>query len=173
MDDFISNIELIDDSILITYYFTDKKIKIPYNDTNRLTTLNNINDSKDFIKYELRELFKLKRILPIINTVNIGFNILIYFLSNNILIDLITTLISLEMTYLFYLFNKYLKISIDNFNNLLESTFSKKLPKEEKYLYSQKVIDFLEYRKKKKKKEINLYYYDNKEDMGKVLKFKK
>lgn len=173
MDDFISNIELIDNSILITYYFTDKKIKIPYNDTNRLTALNNINDSKDFIKYELRELFKLKRVLSTINIVNIGFTILIFFLSNNILIDFITFLVSLEMTYLIYLFNKYLKINIDNFNNLLESTFSKKLPKEEKYLYSQKVIDFLEYKKKKKKKEINLYYYDNKEDMGKVLKFKK
>lgn len=173
MDDFISNIELIDNSILITYYFTDKKIKIPYNDTNRLTTLNNIKNSKDFIEYELRELFKLKRILFIINTVNIGFTTLIFFLSNNILIDFITTLISLEMTCLIYLFNKYLKTSIDNFNNLLESTFSKKLPKEEKYLYSQKVTDFLEYKKKKKKQEINLYYYDNKEDMGKVLEFKK
>ena len=70
-------------------------------------------------------------------------------------------------------YNNNLFELIDNFNNLLESTFSKKLPKEEKYLYSQKVIDFLEYKKKKKKKEINLYYYDNKEDMGKVLKFKK
>ena len=157
MNNFISNIELNNNYIIITYQ-DDTKKKITYNQINRLKVLKEIKEEENYLIKEKNYLKRLKIINSLFFTLNIFFNIFINFLINNTLIHIITIIFSLEFLILSQLINKYIKKNYYNLDQILHYLLINQLPKEDEFLFKQKCIDLSEY---KRLKDINQSYSDN------------
>ena len=160
MNNFITNVELKDKYIIITYQ-NDETRKIIYNELNRLETLQNIKLEKDKLIEEKKYLKHAKLITIIVNISQLTLYLLTNFLINNLVFTIISSFIALEMTFFNFLFYIYYKQELKSINNLLSSLETNQLPNENEYLKKRKIINIEEYLKLKKQINIyNQYDYD-------------
>lgn len=160
MNNFITNIELKDKYIIITYQNAEIR-KIIYNELNRLKTLQNIKLEKDKLLKE-KEYFKhAKLITLIVNISQLTLYLLTNFLINNITFTIISSFLALELTLFNYIFYIYHKQELNNINSLISSLETNLLPNENEYLKKRKIINIKEYLKLKEQINIyNQYDYD-------------
>ena len=160
MNNFITNIELKDKYIIITYQNTETR-KIIYNELNRLKTLKQIKLEKDKLIQEKKYLKYVKLITLIITVSKLTIYLLTNFLINNTVFTIISSFLALEITLSNYLFCIYCNKKLNSINKLLNILETNQLPDEEEYLKKRKIINIEEYLKLKKQINIyNQYDYD-------------
>ena len=160
MDNFITNIELKDKYIIITYRNAETR-KIIYNELNRLEILKLIKLEKDKLNEEKKYLKYVKLITLIITVSKLTLYLLTNFLINNVAFTIISSFLALELTLFNYIFYIYHKQELNSINNLLSSLETNQLPNENEYLKKRKIINIEEYLKLKKQINIyNQYDYD-------------
>ena len=160
MNNFITNVELKDKYIIITYQ-NDETRKIIYNELNRLETLQNIKLEKDKLIEEKKYLKHVKLITLIVTISKLTLYLLTNFLINNLVFTIISSFLSLEMTFFNYLFYIYYKRELNGINNLLNSLETNQLPNEKEFLEKRKIINIKEYLNLKNQINIyNQYDYD-------------
>ena len=160
MNNFITNIELKDKYIIITYQNTEIR-KILYNKLNRLEILKHIKLEKDELIKEKEYLKHAKLITIIVNISQLTLYLLTNFLINNLTFTIISSFLALEMTLINYLFYIYYKQELKGINRLLSSLETNQLPNENEYLKKRKIINIEEYLKLKEQINIyNQYDYD-------------
>lgn len=184
MNNFITNIELKDKYIIITYR-NDETRKIIYNELNRLEILRHIKLEKDKLLKE-KEYFKhAKLITVIVNISQLTLYLLTNFLINNLVFTIISSFLSLELTLFNYLLYSYHKKELNSIKTLLNSLVTNQLPNEKEFLEKRKIINVEEHLNLKEQMNIyNQYDYDYpgkiyKKDFkfqdntyGKILEFK-
>ncbi len=160
MNNFITNIELKDKYIIITYQNTEIR-KILYNKLNRFEILRHIKSEKNKLLKE-KEYFKHAKLITIIvNIAQLTLYLLTNFLINNLVFTIISSFLALEMTFFNYLFYIYYKKELNNINNLLSSLETNQLPNEKEFLEKRKIINIEEYLNLKNQINIyNQYDYD-------------
>lgn len=160
MNNFITNIELKDKYIIITYQNTEIR-KILYNKLNRLEILRHIKSEKNKLLKE-KEYFKhAKLITVIVNISQLTLYLLTNFLINNLVFTIISSFLALEITFFNYLFYIYYKRELNGINNLLNSLETNQLPNEKEFLEKRKIVNVEEYLKLKEQINIyNQYDYD-------------
>lgn len=184
MNNFITNIELKDKYIIITYR-NDETRKIIYNELNRLEILRHIKLEKNKLLEEKEYLKHAKLITVIVNISQLTLYLLTNFLINNLVFTIISSFLALEMTFFNYLFYIYYKRELNNINSLISSLETNLLPNENEYLKKRKIINIKEHLNLKEQMNIyNQYDYDYpgkiyKKDFkfqdntyGKILEFK-
>ena len=160
MNNFITNIELKDKYIIITYQ-NDETRKIIYNELNRLETLQNIKLEKDKLIEEKKYLKHAKLITIIVNIAQLTLYLLTNFLINNIAFTIISSFLALELTLFNYLLYSYHKKELNSIKTLLNSLVTNQLPNEKEFLEKRKIINIEEYLNLKNQINIyNQYDYD-------------
>ncbi|MGN1352515.1 MAG: hypothetical protein ACI4WF_00430, partial [Bacilli bacterium] len=101
MNNFITNIELKDKYIIITYQNAEIR-KILYNKLNRLEILRHIKSEKNKLLEEKEYLKHAKLITVIVNISQLTLYLLTNFLINNITFTIISSFLALEMTFFNY-----------------------------------------------------------------------
>ena len=109
-----------------------------------------------------KEYFKhAKLITVIVNISQLTLYLLTNFLINNLVFTIISSFLSLEMTFFNYLFYIYYKRELNGINNLLNSLETNQLPNEKEFLEKRKIINIKEYLNLKNQINIyNQYDYD-------------
>ena len=121
MKNYITNIELINEHIIITY--NNKYIKkVSYNKNNRDEIIANLELNKNNLKTERKHLKKFKNYLYLLSFFKISMTILVYLITNNLITRTLITIWCLEIcTFCFYLIKESQKdkLSIDTLLNIL------------------------------------------------------
>lgn len=173
MKNYITNIELINEHIIITY--NNKYIKkVLYNKNNRDEIIANLELNKNNLKTERKHLNKFKNCLYLLSFFKISMTILVYLITNNLITRTLITIWCLEIcAFCFYLIKKLQedKLSIDTLLNVL---FTKELPNEDEYLSKRKITDMEKYKSIKYRNGfLENNFNDNIDDSNKILVFKK
>lgn len=173
MKNYITNIELINEHIIITY--NNKYIKkVLYNKNNRDEIIANLELNKNNLKTERKHLMKFKNYLYLLSFFKISMTILVYLITNNLITRTLITIWCLEIcTFCFYLIKELQKdkLSIDTLLNIL---FTKELPNEDEYLSKRKITDMEKYKSIKYRNSfLENNFHDNIDDSNKILIFKK
>lgn len=155
----INDIELINNYIVITY--EDKLQKyLPLNQNTKEEIIKELKENKYNLLNKKRSLKRTKKILIVRTIIKILFTTLIYFLTNNLLTNIIVTLWCLEIC-LFYAISLKQNYDLDKrITKLLTILNTNKLPNEDKL----KIINILNYQDFKKPTILN--------ETGKILTFK-
>ena len=136
----INDIELINNYIVITY--EDKLQKyLPLNQNTKEEIIKELKENKYNLLNKKRSLKRTKKILIVRTIIKILFTTLIYFLTNNLLTNIIVTLWCLEIC-LFYAISLKQNYDLDKrITKLLTILNTNKLPNEDKL----KIINILNY----------------------------
>ncbi len=155
----INDIELINNYIVITY--EDKLQKyLPLNQNTKEEIIKELKENKYNLLNKKRSLKRTKKILIVRTIIKILFTTLIYFLTNNLLTNIIVTLWCLEIC-LFYAISLKQNYDLDKrITKLLTILNTNKLPNEDKL----KIINILNYQDFKEPTILN--------ETGKILTFK-
>lgn len=155
----INDIELINNYIVITY--EDKLQKyLPLNQNTKEEIIKELKENKYNLLNKKISLKRTKKILIVRTIIKILFTTLIYFLTNNLLTNIIVTLWCLEIC-LFYAISLKQNYDLDKrITKLLTILNTNKLPNEDKL----KIINILNYQDFKEPTILN--------ETGKILTFK-
>lgn len=173
MKNYITNIELINEHIIITY--NNKYIKkVIYNKNNRDEIIANLELNKNNLKTERKHINKFKNYLYLLSFFKISMTILVYLITNNLITRTLITIWCLEICAFCSILIKELqkdKLSIDT---LLKVLFTKELPNEDEYLSKRKITDIEKYKSIKYRNNfLENNFHDAIDDSKKILAFKK
>lgn len=185
MKKLITNIEIEDQNIYITY-FDNSKIKIPYNEINKIKLKEQIRKEKENLeKYKTFSL-KVSIFTSLILLIDIIGTLFTYICNNNLFFNLFVSLLSFDIILFNFIFFNEFKKDFKNVNNILNSIENNLLPTEKEYLNKFKVINLKDYILKRKQQLIFNYYdfnypgyipKENKKTLndspGKILEFKR
>lgn len=177
MENDITKIEIINNQIVITYHNNTIKT-IPYNIDNRNKLISSLKDEKNNYKY-LKLRYQYESIMIVLNSlIQLTITIFSYIYSNSFLLKFLVTLITGNLTLINLILLVYFFDNIKSIKFIEEIINTQKLPKEDEYLLSKKVININTYIEQKK--GIFRYHYlleeTNKKnnDIGnKILEFKR
>ena len=177
----ITNIKLENNYIIITYS-NETKNKIPYNKTTRLEVLNYLKDMKSYCLNEKKNLKRntiLTSIFTSLESLIIGF---IFIYSNNIFLNIFLAILAIDIVFINFIFLTYFKDQYKAVLELLHLIEINKLPNEDEYLESRKIINIEDYLVNNKYQDsFNYHDYNypreiknnNQDNECKILEFKR
>lgn len=178
MENYITNIKLEDDYIII-FYKNQKKEKISYNKKNKEIIINSLKDKKKYFLKEKRKIITKILTISLLNIISLTITILSYIFYNTFLLKFVLSILTFYLSLLSFFISLYLKLNYDNLKDILNVIKEEKLPNEDKYLANKKIIS-IEYLYSKYAKYKTLYNNDLKQDNSKtpnqsnnILEFKR
>lgn len=173
MKNHIINIKLENDYIIVTYKNQSKE-KVIFNKKNKECYINYLKEEKKYLLKEKRKVLEKFLGILVLNIISFSTTVLSYIFYNTFLLKFFLSILTFYLSLISFIFLLLLKINYKNLKELLKTIKEEKLPNEDTYLASKKIINIEDlFNKYSIPKNLYNNNQNNFNQSNKILEFKR